>query len=140
MPGVVGYYCDVVGIVLIQRDSHLEVAVHSLVRDIRPPGHAHGPQGVHMLPPESHLTSETTVVQSLDSETHLHSALVIIEPAVGEVQMGHLRLVPEAVSVHIMGHKRTGSVGHQDRRPSVAYLERGRGIQFGHQHAVDEGV
>lgn len=38
MPGVVGYYCDVVGIVLIQRDSHLEVAVHSLVRDIRTPG------------------------------------------------------------------------------------------------------
>ena len=58
----------------------------------------------HMLPVGilEHLASEPAVLDGTDAETHLHSVVCLIEPAVGKIELELLRLIQEAVTVHIM--------------------------------------
>ena len=49
-----------------------------------------------------HLSAETAVLKGTDSETHLNAVVRLIEPAARQVELKHLRLIEEAVVVHVM--------------------------------------
>ncbi len=110
---VVGHESDVLRIVFVQRHADLEIAVYGLVEDVRTPGiYLAVCQSVvlvtvvvvEMLPAFGvleHLASETAVTQGAHSETDLHAARGVVEPAVGEVELEHARIVEEGVVVMI---------------------------------------
>ena len=49
-----------------------------------------------------HLTSETVILKRPDTETDLRSVVSLIEPPVCKIELQHLRVIQEAVIVHIV--------------------------------------
>ena len=44
----------------------------------------------------------TSILDSPDTETNLYAVISHVEPSVGYVELKHLRLVKEAILVHVM--------------------------------------
>ena len=71
-----------------------------------------------------HLTAEALVLDGTDTETHLHAIVRHIEPTVREIELKHLRIIEEAVLVHVMGRIVARNMTEKDSAPLVAHLER----------------
>jgi len=71
-----------------------------------------------------HLSAETAVLKGTDSETHLNAVVRLIEPAVRKVELKHLRLIEEAILIHVMRLDVAGNMSEDHRAPFVAHLER----------------
>ena len=101
----------VLRIVLVQRNADLEVAVNGAVQDVRTPR-------VYLIRGKSvafvvlvlvkmllsigilkHLPSKSAVAQSPHAEAHLNTAWGIVEPAIGQVELKHARVVEQGVVV-----------------------------------------
>ena len=101
----------VLRIVLVQRNADLEVAVYGAVQDVRTPR-------VYLIRGKSvafvvlvlvkmllsigilkHLPSKSAVAQSPHAEAHLNAAWGIVEPAIGQVELKHARVVEQGVVV-----------------------------------------
>ena len=129
---IVGNKGDILRIVFSQRYSNLEISVDGLIQNIGAPRvDAGGVADVicvfvihHLLSVLvcQRLTSKPAVTQRSDSETYLHSIVALVEPAVGEVELEHLRLIDESVLVHVVGDDVARDVAQDDSAPFVAHL------------------
>ena len=72
------------------------------------------------------LTAFPPVLERPQSESYLDAGRAVIEPAVGDIELQHFRVVPEAVVIVVECLEIAGNVTEDDGAPALAHLE-GRG-------------
>ena len=70
------------------------------------------------------LPSFAGILQGLETETHLHTAVRHIQPPVGKAELQHLRIVHISVMIMVETFEVTGCMSKYDRTPSVPHLKR----------------
>ena len=71
-----------------------------------------------------HLSAMTSILDSSDPETNLYAVISHVEPSVGYVELKHLRLIKEAVLVHVMRLDVAGYMTEKNCAPLVSHLQR----------------
>ena len=76
------------------------------------------------------LSALPPVLECAQSETYLDACRAIVEPAVGDIDLKHPGVVPEAVVVVVEGLEITRDVAENDGAPALAHLEGGCNVEI----------
>ena len=151
--GIVTYEGNVLRAILIDRNSYLEISVDRTVLDVRAPWIDLSRSIVrlvcilvieHILSVGilQHLASESRVLKGTHAETDLHAVVSLVEPAVGKVELEHLRFIEERVAVHIMRLDVARHMTEDDGAPLIAHLKRRSDVKvhlgIAHHGRIDE--
>ena len=134
LKAVIGNKGNVLCVFRIQRNSYLHISVHRTIQDVRSPWILHiilRNNRVLVLIIEyvittlilSIRTSKATVLKGPYSKTDLNTVICHIQPTVCKIELKHLRIVQEHVTIHIVYSSIAGDVCKKDSTPFISHLK-----------------